>query len=176
MRITKLVGVLLIMGVVFNSCELLEELGVDITTDNYEDDFQVEPKGAGTYLFYQDVVISELKSIVEDEGFSLDQINSVQLHECIFSVNGPDDANFNAFGSLEVVIFTDSPETGEVVATIDNLGVGLTEVTLMPTESELIDYLSGDDYNILIKGVLDEDLTYLIDIHYIINFDVEVGY
>lgn len=172
------VGVLLTAAllVLMSSCDLLEDLGIDVTTNEEEFQFVIPVQEAGTHVLYEENVVSDLDSIVKAEGYSLDQINEAKLYKCEISIVSPETATFDAFESVTAILSTGSIESGEVIAEISSIPAGATELTLVPEEADLKGYLDNSDYTLFVEGVQSEDITEEITVSGMVQFEVKVGF
>ncbi|NBC84199.1 MAG: hypothetical protein GVY19_12595 [Bacteroidetes bacterium] len=158
------------------SCELLEDVGLVIESDKQDFEFTISENEAGTYTYSEEDINSEIDSVVEANDYNIDQINEVTLKECAISIASPDSANFDAIKSFKLVISKTTMEEGTLIAQETSIADGLTSLTLTPEETDLTEFVKGDNYKLFVSGVQDEAVTTEIVVTGTVKYEIEVGF
>lgn len=147
-------GLVVLNGVMFSSCEELMDFGVNVDTDYTYVDFVVEPTdNIGENVFSTSVIKSSLESMLEDSEVSKDDVSSVSIKEAIIEMKNDDPAiTFDYFSRVEATIQVDGlPEI--VVAFVDSIPTGSRNIKCDVTNEELLGYLEGNEYMLRARGV-----------------------
>ena len=159
------------MSILFLSvgCDKIKDaLDITFTTNEIEITFTVNPAPAGDYTSTQQVVQSDLKQQIEDNGGDASKIRSIKIEECKFEVVTPD-RTFKEFQSANLYLNTTK------IAWVDNIPESSTSETMTFTQDNLDSFLTDETYTGVAKGVLDQELTTAITIKAKIKYSVKVS-
>jgi hypothetical protein len=140
-----------------SGCDLLNLVDINFTTNEHSVDFTIEPASAGAYFEQVEIVATEIKKEIEDNGGSLKNLKTVKISDIsVELVSGAD--YLDAFESFEIAI--ESKDIAEKkIAWIDDVPLGVKQATPEFTTDNLKDYVGQDTYTIKLKGVLRSDVT-----------------
>lgn len=165
---TVLSSLLLIL--VIGGCENL--LDFTFKSDHSTVDFIVNPEEAGNYVENSTYLHTDLDSIISAEGKNLADLESVKVNDATVEIIG--EGNFDPVESFEITIETEGKDK-IVFASKDNVGNGLTFVTLDIYKGELIDYIQASSYKLTLTLHLDQDLEVSMHIRAKIQYELTVG-
>ncbi|MBN2274162.1 MAG: hypothetical protein JXR41_04115 [Bacteroidales bacterium] len=162
-----------IIIIALSGCEeLLDKVGITISSDYTNIDFTVNPDNAGTYTEKIEVIDSNLDSLIEAEGQNVGELNSVKIKDAMILVLG--EGNLDPFESFLLTI--EAPGKAVVkIAEVTSVGLGLKEIPMIKEEVDLSDYLKSDQYTIKVKTVLDQDLETHMNMRARVRYDIKVG-
>ncbi|UCH15117.1 MAG: hypothetical protein JSV22_03910 [Bacteroidales bacterium] len=167
----KTVLTLLLIIIVIGGCENL--LNFTFESDYSTVDFIVNPDEAGKYVESYTALQANLDSIIEQEGYSAADLESVKLHEATVEVTGQS-GNFDCVESIEIKI--KAQDLDEItLASKDIVPDGLTFATLNLYKGELKEYLQASEYTVTLSLLLDQDLTEPMTIHAKLKYKITVG-
>jgi hypothetical protein len=167
---------LVVLVVLASGCDLLDELGITVSPEESSFQFFIEPGEAGAYNYAQEILGSNLDSLAQAEGYDLDQVNEATLKSCVLTILAPNGANFDAFESFTATISTSSEALGTLVADVQNVVDGLTEIEFETENVDLKSFLEAENYTLYISGVQDGEVTETISIEGVINFNIKIGF
>ena len=158
-RKISLWGVVAIMLLGIVGCdEIIEKLGINFEIGPHIVDFNVTPRSAGDLFESYDVVLVDIKKEIEDNGGSLDKLESIKIKEATISIISGTN-NFDAFEWVECWIET-TGMAAKKVAWVNPVPLSVSEVVPTGiTSDNLKDYLEDDQYTVILKGKLREDIT-----------------
>ncbi len=164
---------LLILSLIAISCdELLDQLNLDFTVGPHQVEFTIEPANQGDIFNEFDVYIHELTEEIEAKGGKMDQLDKVSLKSATISiVSGA--TNFNAFKSFDVFIKTPL-KAEKKIASMENVPMDVTSITPAIIGDNLKDFMLEDEYTIVLKGVLRENITQNVNLEAEIFFDINL--
>lgn len=146
-------GMVILSGVVFTSCEELLDFGVNVDTDYTYVDFVIEPTAdTGERVFSSNVMQTNLDSLLEGTDVTRQEVSSIILKEAIIELQNEDPAiTFDSFKNVEATIeAVGLPEI--VVAYVDTVPEGIKSMPCKVTNKELIEYLEGNEYILRARG------------------------
>ncbi|MBN2487389.1 MAG: hypothetical protein JXB34_15545 [Bacteroidales bacterium] len=158
--------------VLFSSgCELLDLVDIEFNSDEQSANVVIEPNTAGTYVEQEEIVTTDIKGQIQDNGGSFDQLSKITISDITVSlVSGA--TNLDAFKSFEITIKADGLESKKI-AWMDDVPAGVTSVEPNHTPDNLKDYIGKDTYVVTFIGELredtTEDITLKISAHYSIK-------
>lgn len=161
------------IGIFTYGCEELLDL-ISFDTDYQTINFTINPEDEpGEKVFDTVIVKSELNKWLEDEGFSVDDVESVVLKEATFNIKNVDPSvNFDPISSVSAKISTDNdPEI--TIASKSTIPSGSHSVSLDVNDSELKGYLTQDEFVFTAMGVLKDPITETINVQAKIKFTVD---
>ena len=164
-----------VLTIIFMATEcddILNSVGVIISSDTYVYNFTVDSMNSGSAALISEESEANLDSLIEAEGQDPSTINEVTLKDAKLTItNGK---NFDAFGSFELKIKADGLDE-IVIATLNNIPAGSTEADFVLTDKNLVDFLNKDVFVISINGVLNDDIIEAIDITATVTYNIKVG-
>ncbi len=178
MRIFKIIfGIFIVTGlaIILNSCEdLLNQAGLNLFSDYQDVEFTIEPMAAGEYSIVETMDAINVDSIISDSDAP--NVEELVLHEATLEIkNQGGTQNFDAFESFEAIVASDA--FSEItVASITNIPDGLDKLTLDIIDTNLINYVDGEEYTLKVRSVLDKELTDTINILGKVKYKIKVGY
>jgi hypothetical protein len=162
-------ALVLVTFLLFSGCDKLKEaLEISFTTNEIDATFTVNPTPAGEYTSTQEVIQSDLKQQIKDNGGDIDKIKSIKVEECILEVVTPD-RTFKEFKSADLYLNTTK------IGWIDNIPENSTSEILSFSQDDLESFLEDDSYTAVAKGTLDQELTSAITIKAKIKYSVKVS-
>lgn len=154
-------------------CEdLLNEIGIVLSSDTYTYPFTVEARDAGSDTFISEETEANLDSLIEAKDHDPDAIEEITLKEATLSITNGE--NFNAFGSFELILAAEGLSE-IVIATLSDIPDDSSVAEFELTDEDLVDYLQSDVFVVTIKGTLDEAITDPINITATIVYNIKVG-
>ena len=167
----KTVLTLLLIIIVIGGCENL--LDFTFESDYSSVDFIVNPNEKDEYVKSYKALQSDLESIIEDQGYSVADLESVKIHEATVEVTGQA-GNFDPVESIEIMIKAQGLD--EITfASKENVPDGLTFATLDVYDGEMKEYLQASEYTITLKLLLDQDLEEPMTIHAELKYKITVS-
>jgi hypothetical protein len=156
-------------------CEDLLDL-LTFESQEYTLEFVVNPfDKKGYHIFKEEVVQSDLDSILGANDVSAERLNEVHVKEALALITGPDTTVFfDPLASFTVTIYTDS--LGETtIAEMDPVPDGLRELSLPLKEDDLKKYLFEPDFMLSAVGVLSDHTTKTIPVKVKVKFEFKAG-
>ena len=165
-----------------SSCEkinidgLMEDFGLDFSTDYYEIPLIIVPAPAGFQVSFSTPMQSDMDNLLAARGYSNATITSIQMADASMTIDEKSNiTNFNAVELITTSISTPVlPE--EMIASFENTLEDAENVTMETPGTELADYLTNDEYILVTTGKLKEDLTDTLrikgKIRYRISFNI----
>lgn len=156
-KLFKTGTVLIVAMILVSSCDILDLVDINFTSDEQSADFVIEPASAGTHVEQAEVVVTEIKQQIEDEGASIDDLQEVTISDLTVSVvSGAE--NLDAFESFEITIEAEGIASKKI-AWMENIPTGVTSVEPEYISDNLKDFIGEDEYTITLTGVLRADVT-----------------
>jgi hypothetical protein len=139
------------------SCDLTDIVDINFTTDQQSVDFIIEPASAGNYFEQVEVVTTDIKNQIEDNGGSIDNLKSIKVSDLTVEVvSGA--ANLDAFESFEInIVVTGAAE--KKMAWLDEVPLSVTSASPSYIDEDIKDYIGQDTYTITLSGILRSDIT-----------------
>ncbi len=159
----------------FTSCEeLLNQAGISVFSNYQKIDVPVDQLPAGEYEFLNFMEPINLDSMMSVSGYQ--NINKVSLYEANLEITDSlENQNFNAFKSFQVVVSgNDLPEV--TIAELAEVPDGVTKINLNIIDIDLLQYMHGVNYELKIRGVLEEDLNSPMVIIGSVRYKVGLGF
>lgn len=177
MKTTRLILILFIAaGILATACEdLLGDL-LKFNTQWYTLEFSIDTTDqVGTVTFITEEFDADLDSVLEANSVSMDNISDARLSDAIVSILTPG-KNFDPVGSLQIYIET--PGKGStLVAWLETVPTGVTEIVLDLTEDDLQEYLTETTFRATATGVLNSKVDEVVDLkadfRWLIGFKTE---
>jgi hypothetical protein len=160
----------LVLMMFMNSCDILDLVDINFTTDAQSAEFVIEPAVSGTHCEEVEIILTDIKKQIEDNGGSIDNLKTVTISDLAISlVSGA--SNLDAFESFELKIKADDLDEKKI-AWKDAVPTGVTSVDPEYTNDNLKDYIGKDSYTITLTGVLRSDVTADITLEVTAHYDV----
>jgi len=156
-------------------CEGLFNL-LTFESKEYTLEFVVKPDDkAGYHIFKEEVLQSDLDSILDANDVSKDRLKEVNIKEAIAMITSTDTTVFfDPLTSFTVTIYTDS--LGETtIAEMDQVPDGLRELSFPLKNDDLKNYLFESEFMLSVTGVLSEHTTRHIPVLVKIKFEFRAG-
>lgn len=157
------------------SCEDLFGL-LNFDSKEYTLDFVIQPVDKiGYHIFKEEVLVSDLDSILEANDVSKERLREVNIKEAVARITSPDTTVFfDPLASFSVTIYTDS--LGETtIAEMDPVPDGLRELTLTLKKDDLINYLFESEFMLSAEGVLSEQTSEPVPVQVKVKFVFKAG-
>jgi hypothetical protein len=156
------------------SCEDL--FNVTFESKEYTIEFTVQPVDeSGFHIFKEEVVKSDLDSILAANDVSIDRLNKVRVIQAIAEITSVDTTVFfDPLERFEISIYTDSLDE-TTIAEMNPVPDGLRELILPLKDDELKDYLFEPEFMLTAMGVLSEQTTRQIPVQVKIKFEFKAG-
>jgi len=168
-HVNALIGAALLI-IFSTSCDLLNLVDINFTTDESSVDFTIEPASAGSHYDEIEIVTTEIKQEIEDNGGKLDNLKSIKVSDLLIEiVSGA--SNLDAFESFEILFESDGTAEKKI-AWVDDVPLGVTQVIPDFIDENLKDYLGQDTYTITLSGVLRSETTTDIVLKVKAHYDV----
>jgi hypothetical protein len=159
---------ILSLGIIATSCDIFDLVDINFTTDSQSADFIIEPNTAGAHYEQVEIITTDIKKQIEDEGGKIDDLQSVKISDLTVSVVSGT-ANLDAFESFKITIKADGIDEKQI-AWMDTIPLGVTSVEPQHITDNLKDFIGEDQYTITLTGVLrnttTEDITLRVSSHY----------
>ncbi len=169
-----IVLIIIFLSVSSVSCEDLFNLTFE--SKEYSIEFTVKPVDeAGFHIFKEEVLDSDLDSILNANDVSEDRLNAVHVKEAIAVITSVDTSVFfDPLASFKVTIYTDSlNET--TLAEMNEIPDGLRELTLPLKNDDFKDYMFEPEFMLTAIGVLSEQTTKAIPVMVKVKFEFKAG-
>jgi hypothetical protein len=156
------------------SCEDLFNLTFD--GNEYTIEFTIKPLDeTGYHIFKEEVVKSDLDSILKANDVSEERLNAAHINEAIAVITSLDTTVFfDPLESFKVTIYTEN--LGEtVIAEMNPVPDGLREMTLSLKGDDLKDYMFEPEFMLTAMGVLSEQTAKLIPVTVKVKFEFKAG-
>jgi hypothetical protein len=173
MKYLRLIIILILFTFLFTNCKLIDgwtHFEVDYSsTVNLPQDLDINKSED----VYPSEIEANLKAKVENEGSSMDKIESVELTDLNLRIISPTGENFKFLNS--VALFMDAEGLDEIkVAWFDNVPVTIEDAMVLETSSvDLTDYLVKEVVMLRLNTALNQgvssdyqigiDFTFLVD-------------
>ena len=156
------------------SCEDLFNLTFD--SKEYTIEFTVKPiDEKGFHIFKEEVLESDLDSILDANDVSEDRLNAVHVKEAIAVITSLDTTVFfDPLESFKVTIYTDSLDE-TTIAEMNEIPDGLRELTLPLKYDDFKDYMFEPEFMLTAIGVLSEQTTKAIPVTVKVKFEFKAG-
>ena len=164
----------LLMAFGISSCDLVKDLlDINFKTGYKEVPFTVTPRSAGEYILVEHHLQSDLKQDIEDNGGDISNLNNVEVSKGQVEVVSAG-MTLDPFEWVEVYLST--PNISEkLVAHASVIDDGTTLVDLNVDPISLNDILAEEEYKVVVKGNLDQDLKESIDMVVRLMYEVTVS-
>jgi len=158
--------------VIFTSCENLDAKFTFSTSDIT---FTYGPDTiTGNLVLTQDTIQSELDSLIQKNGTTIDKLNSVKLKSCVITITSPDTGNFNSFNSFEIYIST--PTLAQIqLAALNPVPRDTNSVSLAVNGNEIASYIKSPTFYFMLKGNKTKPITYPISVSIHAEYEVSAG-
>jgi hypothetical protein len=154
------------------SCDLTDIVDINFTSDQQSVDFTIAPASAGDYYEQVEVVTTDIKKQIEDNGGSIDNLKSIKVSDLsIEIVSGA--TNLDAFKSFELKI-TATGAADKKLAWIDDVPLGVTSAAPSYITEDIKDYVGQDTYTIKLSGILRSAITNDVVLRTKAHFDVKL--
>jgi hypothetical protein len=161
---------ILSLGIIATSCDITDLVDINFTTDSQSADFIIEPNTAGAHYEQVEVVLTDIKRQIEDNGGSIDNLKTVTISDLTVSlISGA--VNLDAFEWFEITIEADGIAEKKI-AWMENIPTGVTSIEPEHITDNLKDYIGADEYTIKLKGVLRTDITENVTLRVGAHYDV----
>lgn len=168
----KIAATVIMVALLSSSCdELLDDLGFDITTDYYEFEITILPTLAGEQVFSEEVFPNDLDSIIDANGQNIADLNEVFVRDAKIEImNKGEGKNFDAFASITAEGVFGNKVTELAIA--NNIQDGVDQLIFDVTDENLTEFLNEQEYQLKVKGYLDQELTDTLVVKGKIRYDV----
>jgi hypothetical protein len=171
-------GIILILLFLLFASVSCEDLFGLLTFDSkeYTLEFVVNPSyDAGYNIFKEEVLQSNLDSILDANDVSEERLKEVHIKEAVALITNPDTTVFfDPLASFSVTIYTDS--LGEtIIAEMNPVPDGLRELSLPLKDDDLKNYLLESDFMLSAVGVLSEQTSKPIPVRVKVKFEFKAG-
>ena len=150
----KLQIILAVIGIFsLMSCEEMLNLGIEVESNEVTVDFEVLPTDfIGDTTLATNVIQSDFNSAIEEAGLTLEDVESIKLKEAVVEITNEDTTiTFDFSEKVEATIEVDGLDE-IVIASVDSIPEGARTLTCNVGDSELMDYVTAQEYIIRAKG------------------------
>jgi len=166
--------IIIFLSVSSVSCEDLFNLTFD--SKEYTIEFTVNPVDEkGYHIFKEEVLESDLDSILDANNVSEDRLNAVHVKEAIAVITSLDTTVFfDPLESFKVTIYTDTLDES-TLAEIKEIPDRQRELSLPIKSDDFKDYLFEPEFMLTAIGVLSEQTTKAIPVQVKVKFEFKAG-
>lgn len=168
---------LVILTGAFTACDgLFNNTGLSIYSDYSKITLNVPQSAEGEYIFSEELLTSDIDSIIGVVNADYSSIESIILTEVKAEISGNENGelNYEAFSSVKVAISTDIlPE--KVIAEITDIPVDADELTLNLQNTDVTEYLDAEKYYVSSYAVLNKNLENPMDILVKLRYKITLG-
>jgi hypothetical protein len=166
------IPILAIVCVSFGCEDLLKVVNINFNTDPQSAVFTINPADSGDYVDLIQVVTTDIKKQISDNGGSIDNLDKVKINSInVTIVSGAD--NFDAFKSFEIWVETDNTNSKKV-AWKSEIPLGATLINPDFNTDNLKDIISQDQYNLLFKGSLRQNIESPVELKVEVVYSVQL--
>lgn len=167
-QIVKLFTLLAILSLV--SCD--ELIDIKFTTNPHEVLLVIQPSNSGDIFESFENISSDIKKEVEENGGSLSEIDEIIINSIKVSlVSGAE--NLDAINNLDILIKIEGADTLKLAWTND-IPLSANEFTPEAVTSNLKNYISEENYSIISKGLLRDDVESELTLKLEIDYQVTI--
>jgi hypothetical protein len=157
------------------SCDgLFDDVGLSVYSGYYEIEVPVPPAEAGYHEFSQNIIYTDVEEILEKEGQQGKNVKQIKVHELNLEVMEKSVIkNFDAVDYLcaEIVKGTEY----DTVAYSFDIPVNGTAISMDIVKNNVKDYLLTEDYNIMMTGLLREELKDTLWVKGMVKYEIILG-
>ena len=170
-------GILIAAGMViflFGCEDFLNQAGVSVYSDYQSINVPIDAAPAGEYVFLNYMEPLNLDSMMSASGYQ--NVENVSLYEANLSLaDTSENQNFNSFKSFQILLSgNELPEV--IIAELTDIPENVSNINLNTIDIDLLQYMHGANYELKIKGVLEEDLNSPIEIVGRMRYKVGFGF
>jgi len=166
--------ILVFLSVSLVSCEDLFNITFD--SKEYTIEFRVKPiDERGFHIFKEEVLESDIDSILDANNVSEDRLNSVHIKEAVAVITSVDTTVFfDPLERFEVTIYTDNLDE-TTIAELNTVPDGLREITIPLKDDDLKGYMLEPEFMLTVAGVLSEQTTKAVPVQVKVKFEFRAG-
>lgn len=164
-------GVLTLMVIaMFNSCDILDIIDIDFTTDGEAVILEIQPAKSGEYYEVFDDIDSDIKEQIEKHGGKIDNLEKVVISDIFIEVESGS-KNLNPFKSAKITLETNNIDALDI-AWQDDIPLDTHKTWPEHTNENIKELLKESNYTLKLKGDVRESFTETIILKVIVYYNV----
>lgn len=157
------------------SCDnLFDDVGLSVYSGYYEIDVLVPPAEACYHEFSQNLMYTDVEDILEKEGQQGKNIKQIKVHE--LNLNIMEKSTIENFDAVEFLCAEISEGTDyDTIACVFNIPDNVSTISMDIVQNNVKDYVSMEEYNIIMTGNLREELTDTLWVKGKVKYEIILG-